>query len=131
MHDILAVLITAMLVGYIAMEVGRFRRAKVVGMEPAWYRWLRVTVRVAMGSVVTGMAWVWATWEELSPRLPDATTLVFFSLASLIGLLLIDLTGLSIQVRRERKRREADFLMDMERLVQARPKDKGSADPSS
>lgn len=122
MEDILGVLVTLLFVGYVALEVGRFRRAKVVGLEPAWYRWMRVLVRIGMGAVVTGMAWVWAAWEELSPRLPEAPTLVFFALAVLMLLLLLDLFGLAAQYRRERRRREADFLLDLERLMHSNPK---------
>lgn len=117
MNDILGVLVTLLFVGYTALEVGRFRKARDLGQEPAWYRWLRVSDRIAMGVVVLAMAWSWLEWDSLGSKLPDTPTLVAAALALLMILLVVDFVGLLIQYRRERRRRERHFLSEMERIV--------------
>ncbi|GEM_PF-4167021 len=117
MQDIIGVLVTLMFVGYCALEVGRFRRARELGREEAWYSWSRVMGRVAMGLVVTAMAWMWAMWDSLMRRYGDATGLVVLGMGVLLLLLLLDLVGLSIQYGRERKRREKRFAREMEQVL--------------
>jgi uncharacterized BrkB/YihY/UPF0761 family membrane protein len=106
-----------MLAGYLFMELARYSRARQVTDPALDYPAIRLLLRVINGGLLVFLLWILLYAETPYGREPVTRYLMPAALVTLLVLLVVDLRSVRRQFQREARRREDQFLRELERAV--------------
>ena len=109
-----------MVVGYVFIELARYRRSREKEGDPLDYPRVRLVLRTIIGTVLVAFLGIVVYLKPFYGGPPEAGTYALSALAVLLVFLVADFFTVYRQFRKARSLREQQFLNDVSSLVTAR-----------